>query len=234
MKFPRYIKQLFVFINLAIILCQSSPVLAWTGKVVSVSDGDTIKVIHDGKEEKVRLYGIDTPESAQPYGNTAKKYTASLVAGKVVDVEPIDTDRYGRIVGLVKVDGKVANEAIVASGLAWVYRKYCEKSFCDQWLDQENVARTSGLGLWTESNPTPPWEFRHPQAKAASQEKSVETKNPSLGKQDVGIEFHGNRQSGVFHRPGCRHYNCKNCTSNFTSRDEALGAGYRSCKICNP
>ncbi|WP_419785620.1 Ada metal-binding domain-containing protein [Pseudodesulfovibrio sp.] len=46
--------------------------------------------------------------------------------------------------------------------------------------------------------------------------------------------YHGNRNSHVFHRPGCRYYNCKNCIVDFSSREEALEAGYRPCKICKP
>lgn len=67
-----------------IILSFISLVYAWTGKVVGISDGDTIKVLQDGKQVKIRLYGVDTPEKKQAFGKAAKKFTGSLVAGKVV------------------------------------------------------------------------------------------------------------------------------------------------------
>ena len=65
--------------------------------VVGVTDGDTITVLHEGKGEKIRLYGIDTPEKDQAFGKKAKQFTSQMVYGKTVEVETKDTDRYGRI-----------------------------------------------------------------------------------------------------------------------------------------
>lgn len=115
------------------------------------------------EQVKIRLYGIDTPEKAQAYGNEAKKFTASLVAGKAVEIEPVTQDRYGRTVALVQVSGKNVNEEIVRAGYAWVYQKYCKKSFCGDWYRFETEARKKGLGLWADKNTTPPWEWRHGQ-----------------------------------------------------------------------
>ena len=139
----------------------TSPALAWNGKVVSVTDGDTIKVLHpeDG-QIKIRLYGIDTPEKGQPFGQAATKHLASLIAGKTVEVESVDKDRYGRIVGIVSFDGNNANEQMVQDGFAWVYRRYCVREFCDEWLRHEAEAMNSKIGLWVEPNPVPPWEWR--------------------------------------------------------------------------
>src|SRR5210317_295356 len=75
---------------------------AWMAKVVSVTDGDTIKVFNaEQGQVKIRLYGIDTPEKGQPYGKAAGKYLASLIAGATVEVEIVTTDRYGRTVGII-------------------------------------------------------------------------------------------------------------------------------------
>jgi len=68
------------------IISTSSVLFAWEGKVVGVTDGDTIKVLKDGKQVKIRLASIDCPEKSQPYGRAAKKFTAGLVAGKIVKV----------------------------------------------------------------------------------------------------------------------------------------------------
>ena len=69
---------------------------AWTAKVVSVTDGDTIKVVNTEQlQVKIRLYGIDTPEKGQPYGKAAGRYLASLIAGANVEVETVTTDRHG-------------------------------------------------------------------------------------------------------------------------------------------
>jgi micrococcal nuclease len=97
---------------------------AWEGKVVSVSDGDTIKVLKDGQQVKIRLAAIDCPEKKQPYGQKAKQFTADMVAGKVVKIWEIDTDRYGRIVGFVFIGDKNLNKELLRAGLAWHYKQY--------------------------------------------------------------------------------------------------------------
>jgi endonuclease YncB( thermonuclease family) len=83
-----------------------------------------------------------------------------MVYGKTVEVETKDTDRYGRSVALISVDGQSLNESLVKNGFAWVYRKYCHEAFCEDWLNLEIVVRYGEIGLWSEPNPIPPWEFR--------------------------------------------------------------------------
>src|SRR2546428_14170819 len=80
------------------------PPVIWadfTGRVVGVTDGDTIKVLHNGKAEKIRLHGIDCPEKAQPFGTKAKQFTSAMVFGKMVRVLTHGQDRYGRTVAEV-------------------------------------------------------------------------------------------------------------------------------------
>lgn len=137
----------------------------WSGLVVGISDGDTITVMHEGKGEKIRLYGIDSPERGQAFTKKAKQFTSKMVYGKTVDVEPKDTDRYGRTVALIYVDGQSLNESLIKNGFAWVYRKYCKEAFCEEWLDFEIVARYGKIGLWREPDPIPPWEVRHGKTK---------------------------------------------------------------------
>ena len=91
---------------------------SFEGKVVGISDGDTIKVLKDGKQVKIRLAAIDCPEKGQPYGQKAKQCTADMVAGKVVKVWETDTDRYGRIVGFVFIGDKNLNKELFSAGLA--------------------------------------------------------------------------------------------------------------------
>jgi endonuclease YncB( thermonuclease family) len=134
---------------------------AWQGKVVGVSDGDTITVMHEGKGEKIRLYGVDTPEKGQDFGQRAKKFTSDLVFGKIVEVDPVATDRYGRTVGHVFMNGLSLNQELIKSGYAWVYKQYCTKPECQGWDKLEAQARDKKLGLWSMPNPIPPWEFRH-------------------------------------------------------------------------
>lgn len=146
-----------------LVICSlAADTFAWSGKVVSVTDGDTIQVLEPGREmTKVRLFGIDTPEKAQAFGQKAKQFTADMVAGKTVDVETVTKDRYGRTVGIVAVDGKCLNEELVRSGYAWEYRQYCKRQpQCTEWIELEKNAQQRKIGLWQDMNPIPPWEWR--------------------------------------------------------------------------
>lgn len=204
---------------------------AFIGKVVGVADGDTVTVLAEGNTTiKVRLYGIDAPENRQDFGNKAKQAISSLVFGKVVDVEPMDQDRYGRTVARIFIDGQDLCEALVRAGMAWVYRTYCrEKPTCDNWLVLEYEARVAGVGLWAGPSPQAPWEWRRGGGVKG------DAFAPAPGHQAAaGTVYHGNISSHVFHRPGCRHYNCKNCVENFEKRENAIRAGYKPCQICSP
>lgn len=154
-------KRRITALLLILFVCASGQAFAWTGQVVSVTDGDTIKVLQDGRETKIRLYGVDCPEkNGQAFGMKAKDFTASLVAGKLVDVEPVDQDRYGRTVGIVTVAGLNLNGELVKNGFAWVYRQYCRRGECSVWLQNESRARESRIGLWLDPVPMPPWDWR--------------------------------------------------------------------------
>ncbi len=136
-----------------------SPAFAdFSGRVVGVSDGDTIKVMHNGKAEKIRLHGIDCPEKAQPFGTKAKEFTSAMVFGKAVTVQVIDMDRYGRTVAdVILPDGRVLNRELITAGLAWWYKRYSQ----DKSLGLlEAEARAARRGLWADPHPVPPWEFR--------------------------------------------------------------------------
>ena len=133
------------------------------GRVVSVSEGDTIIVLtQDERQVKIRLYGIDCPESKQPFGNRATQATSDAVFGKDVIVQPIDTDRYGRTVAIVLMpNGNSLNEQLVRDGLAWVYRQHCKlEDVCAHLKELEQAAKGEKRGLWADKNPVPPWEWR--------------------------------------------------------------------------
>jgi micrococcal nuclease len=154
-------KKLCLFMA-SLLLCPAIA-LAWEGKTKSVHDGDSLTVTnHEAAQLAIRLYGLDAPEYKQAFGLQAKKKLQSLVSRKNVAIEQIDTDRYGRNVALVRTkDGELVNEAMVRSGLAWVYDQYCTREdVCDRLRQAEAEARTAGRGLWAEANPTPPWEWR--------------------------------------------------------------------------
>jgi endonuclease YncB( thermonuclease family) len=133
---------------------------AWSGKVVGVTDGDSITVLHDGRGEQIRLWGIDCPEKHQDFGNRAKQLTSALVYAKTVEVEPVTTDRYGRTMAFVRVGNTLVNEELIRQGLAWVFTRCCDRPICEQWERLETEARSARRGLWSMSNAIPPWEFR--------------------------------------------------------------------------
>jgi len=141
---------------MAISLFIPTLLFAWEGKVVGVTDGDTIKVLKDGKQVKIRLASIDCPEKGQPYSQVAKKFTASMVAGKVVKVWPTDTDRYGRTVAFVFVGGVDLNKELLKAGLAWHYKKYSRDP---ELAKLEFEAREQKVGLWKEPGQIAPWEW---------------------------------------------------------------------------
>lgn len=148
---------------LVLALALAAPALAWESRTKSVRDGDSINVANDdGVVVNVRLYGVDAPESKQAFGYQAKKRLAQLVSRKVVRIEKVDTDRYGRTVALVRLaDGTLVNEEMVRSGLAWVYEQYCQREdLCASMRQAQDEARSARRGLWADSSPTPPWEWR--------------------------------------------------------------------------
>ena len=134
------------------------------GRVVSVADGDTVTVLDsDNVQHKIRLSGIDAPEKAQAFGNRSKESLSDLVFSKAVTVETEKKDRYGRDVGKVLVNGVDVNLLQVQRGFAWHYKEYeREQSAGDRKLYDlaESEARASGRGLWRDTEPSPPWEFR--------------------------------------------------------------------------
>lgn len=131
----------------------------FSGTVISVTDGDTIKVMHNGQPEKIRLNGIDAPEHDQAFGQKAKTFTSDCCFGKIVTVEGNKRDRYGRTIGeIVLPNGIDVNHEIMKAGLAWWFRKYAPH---DSDLEQlEQSARDRHVGLWADAHPVAPWDFR--------------------------------------------------------------------------
>ncbi|WP_054287308.1 thermonuclease family protein [Gulbenkiania mobilis] len=128
-------------------------------RVVGVHDGDTLTCLAAGNRQmKVRLFGIDAPETKQSFGTRAKQTLSDAVYGKQVAVETMDTDRYGRTVGRVLLGGQDINLQQVKQGMAWVYTQYTKDL---AYLAAEQVARSAKRGLWAEPNPVRPSDFRH-------------------------------------------------------------------------
>jgi len=131
---------------------------SFSGKVVGVSDGDTITVLRGDKSTaRIRLESIDCPEKKQPFGNAAKEFASNLVFGKTVTIVVKETDRYGRLIATVYIGETNLNLELVKAGLAWHYKHYCKSP---AFAQAEAEARAAKRGLWSESLTVPPWEYR--------------------------------------------------------------------------
>ncbi len=157
------------------------------GRVVRVADGDTITVLAalggtrsgassnhrrngvlvggiqrsdpaPAVEHKIRLHGIDAPESGQAFGNAAKSHLSSLVAGRNVRVKWKSCDKYGRILGVVYINGADVNLEMLKAGFAWHYKRF---DSMPAYAQAETAARAAKRGLWSDPNPIPPEQFRH-------------------------------------------------------------------------
>ncbi|WP_291903840.1 thermonuclease family protein [Accumulibacter sp.] len=153
-------------------VCQSESIF---GTVVAVADGDTVTVVDVAKEQyKIRVAGIDAPEKKQAFGARSKQSMAQMVFGKPVHIEWRKKDRYGRVIGKVFVAQEQCSKrpcpqtldaglAQLSRGLAWHYKKYeREQSPEDRviYAEVEVEAQKNALGLWSETNPIAPWDFR--------------------------------------------------------------------------
>jgi endonuclease YncB( thermonuclease family) len=158
---------------LALLILPLTTLADVSGRVVAVTDGDTIKVLDaDNTEHKVRLTGIDAPERGQPYGTAARNHLASMVAGKEVKVESSNSDRYGRVLGKVWVQpgdcpscGKTlnTNHAQILAGMAWWYRYYAKEQSTEdrgRYESAEDEAKARKWGLWADSDPINPYDWR--------------------------------------------------------------------------
>lgn len=132
-----------------------------TGKVVAVTDGDTITVLRGREQIKVRLVEIDAPEKAQAFGSRSKQSLSDLCFSRTATLADNGQDRYKRTLARVYCDGIDVNAEQVRRGMAWVYRKYAPKDSPLYAIEAE--ARAAGRGLWADGDAMPPWEWRKSQ-----------------------------------------------------------------------
>jgi len=125
----------------------------FTANVVSVIDGDTVDVvIPPGRKERVRLHGMDAPESGEPFTTVARNFLRVLMFSRDVTVTGKDVDRYGRLVGRIVVDGQDASERTIAAGLACTFHQYAREPALDAAMAR---ARSSRLGFWAQPGQLP-------------------------------------------------------------------------------
>lgn len=129
------------------------------GKVVGITDGDTVHVLVDERDLKVRLDQIDAPEKKQPFGDRSRQSLAELCFQKDVRLVTHGRDRYGRTIATVFVGSVDVNAEQVRRGMAWAYLKYLRDPAL---LADQAEAKAANRGLWADAEPVPPWEWRHP------------------------------------------------------------------------
>jgi len=134
------------------------------GRIVGVHDGDTITLLDvDNRQHKIRLDGIDAPESGQPFGRASKQHLAELLANREAVAECSKIDRYRREVCRVLVGGADAGLEQVRAGLAWFFKRYAKELPPDRrqrYADMEAQAQAERRGLWADAEPVAPWDWR--------------------------------------------------------------------------
>lgn len=158
------------------------PIRSFDCMISRIIDGDTIAcVIKDGggAQAKIRLYGIDAPETdkinhktgkiskpGQPFGDKAEEALDKKIGRQAITtIDVMAVDQYKRLVGRIKLGNRDINKEMVAEGWAWAYRQYLDRPHASEYIAAEEQAREKKLGLWQQSNPQPPWEFRKLQKK---------------------------------------------------------------------
>lgn len=227
-----YRRLVYVILILALIslpLSLSSFLFAqdFEGKVVSITDGDTISVIHNGVPEKIRLNGIDCPEKGQAFGAKSKQFTSDMAFGKIVTVKEHGRDKYGRTIGDVFLpDGTNLNKELVKDGFAWWYYQYSDDKEIEQ-LEQE--ARVSREGLWSDPDPISPWNFRHNPGSRGNSISNTSLADNSVTSDPIDTVVYVTKTGSKYHRAGCRYLK-----SSISIKLSEAVSSYTPCSVCNP
>ena len=135
------------------------PGQTFSALVIKVTDGDTYDVRRSASSTiTLRLHGVDTPESAQPFGGKATRRARQLLQDETVQVSVEDIGRYGRPVASVEVEGADLGAMLIRGGYGWHYRQYAPDA--SEYARLQRQARNAGRGLWSRPHPVPPWEWR--------------------------------------------------------------------------
>ncbi len=168
-----------VFAALCVLIWASAaPAEEFDAKVIAVLDGDTLLVLRDGAKIKIRMANIDAPEVShagtgdkspnsqkdQAFGMQSRQSLVEMVAKKQVRINSQAVDQYGRVVGVVTVDGRNVNEEQVKRGMAWEYSHYHSDR---GYIAMQSEAQQARRGLWAQTSPQAPWQWRktHPSVK---------------------------------------------------------------------
>jgi endonuclease YncB( thermonuclease family) len=147
-----------------LLILTTIPAIAYAtpATVVRIYDGDTLNVDVQGETVRIRLYGIDAPESGQDGNVAATRFLRRLVLEHPVKIKIMETDKLNQAFAVVIREGKESsvNAAMVANGYAWVNPDQCKIAECPNWKEIESQARVLKLGIWSDYDVVPPWEFK--------------------------------------------------------------------------
>lgn len=179
-----------------------------TPTVVSIGDGDTLRLQEQGQPITVRLACVDAPERDQPGGQEATARLRQLLPrGQAVQLRVVDRDRYGRTVAEVYQNGESVNLRLVQEGVVVVYREYLDrcKDTRDQYLRAEQQAHQQGQGFWSQENPVMPWDWRQQRDNHSSTPAPVVTPIPSTSPPPASNPSSSNSASAL---PACVNQDC--------------------------
>ena len=161
--------QKHLFMTFLCLISASVQAESITGRVVGVSDGDTVTLLDNNNSQyKVRLAGIDAPEKKQAFGNASKRYLSDLVFSKEVTADWSKKDRYGRLVAKVKLNDNDINLLQIKHGMAWFYFKYQNELSQEdriKYVQAHQNSENNKIGLWADSFAEAPWDYRKRQKK---------------------------------------------------------------------
>jgi endonuclease YncB( thermonuclease family) len=150
---------IIIMTSLPMVMLQSAQAATLAGKVVGITDGDTLTLLDTtNTQHKIRLAGIDTPEKGQPFGQVCKQTLSDLVFNQSVEIQWDKLDRYRRVIGKVVRSGEDINLEQIKLGCAWHYKKYQNEQSPEdreKYSSAETSARGARLGLWADPEVPP-------------------------------------------------------------------------------
>lgn len=206
-------------------------------RIQHVADGDTVTVRMDGERVRIRLWGIDAPESDQPRGDEATERAVEALHGKTVTFVWHDTDRFGRrVCEIILPGGENFNETLVREGLAWWYQYFAPDAA--HLREAQREAMEAQRGLWRDPGAMAPWDWRRRDRAAPALPERDDPGRPeatadesALGEEPDDDPIVYITESGArYHREDCRHLTTRRPLPLSTAAD----LGYTPCRVCRP
>jgi micrococcal nuclease len=205
-----------------------------SAQVVRVIDGDTLEVTINGKTDKIRLIGVDTPETVhpnqkvEPYGKEASEFTKSQLNGKTVSLEfdAEKQDKYGRLLAYVWMEDKLFNETLLKEGYAQVSTYPPNVKYVEKFTAAQTEARNNNRGLWAVQEEKPASV-----PAVASSPTTIVSPESQLQTEPQTITVYVTRTGEKYHSASCRYLSRSQIPMSLS---DAKAAGYTPCSVCGP